>query len=180
MKADYNFKIGFFLLLMSLNNTYIFAQQDTTSNTAPVSSGIDSVKANRFLLYPGFGVGLIRNEIAPVFYICIGLNHRDRYEINVNTSSIFFFEREVDKSYSIYRNTFVNLEYLFNFSFFNKKERDFNGLGVGYLVESKGQYFKESTMTIYYKRKFKYFSVMPGFVLSDDFKEIFPVISIRL
>jgi len=178
MKAYFRLLTYLVFLILCLFSNRSFAQQDTAS--APPSAGIDSVKKNRILIYPGFGVGLFRNEIAPVFYICLGLNHKDRYEINVNTSSIFFFERKVDKDYSIFRNTFLNAEYLLNFSIFNKKDRDFNGIGVGYLVESKGQYFRETTMIFYYKRKFKYFSVMPGIITSDDFKEVFPVISIRL
>jgi hypothetical protein len=142
--------------------------------------GIDSAKNNRLLLYPGFGLSLVRNDFAPVFYINLGLNHKDRYEVNVNTSSFFFFDRDINKNYKVYRNTFLNLEFLLNFSFLNKNVRDYNGLGVGYLVESKGQYFREATMIVYYKRKFKYFSVMPGLIFADDVKDVFPVISIRL
>ncbi len=153
--------------------------QNIDSTYVP-SVGIDSAKSNRFLIYPGFGVSLVRNELAPAFYINVGVNHHDRWEVNINSASFFFFERGADKNYKIFRNTFVNAEFLFNFSVFNKKERDFNGVGVGYLVESRGKYFNEPTFMIYYKRRFKVFSVMPGVVISDDFKEVFPVISIRL
>ncbi len=151
-----------------------------TDSTYVPSVGIDSAKSNRFLIYPGFGVSLVRNELAPAFYINLGLNHLDRWEVNVNSASYFFFERGTDKKYKIYRNTFLNAEFLFNFSVFNKKESDFNGVGIGYLVESRGKYFNEPTFMIYYKRRFKVYSVMPGIVISDDFKDVFPVISIRL
>ncbi len=167
--------ISFFLILFTAQ----LKAQDTIP-AAPESVGIDSVKKNRLLIYPGFGVSLVRNDIAPVFYINVGLNHRDRYEINVNTSSFFFFERNVDKNYSVYRNTFLNAEFLLNFSIFDRKEKNYNGFGLGYLIESKGQYFREATMMVYYNKKFRYFSVMPGILLADDFKEVFPVISIRL
>ena len=157
-----------------------YGQQDTLTSVPPASVGIDSVRKNKFLIYPGFGLSLVRNDFAPVFYINLGLNHKDFYEINLNTASFFFFDRDIDKNYNVYRNTFLNAEFLLNFSFLNKKERDYNGLGVGYLVESKGQYFRDATMMVYYKRKFKYFSVMPGFIFAYDWKDIFPVISIRL
>ncbi len=152
--------------------------QDTLR--APESVGIDSVKKYKVQIYPGFGVSLVRNDLAPVFYINLGLNYRDRYEMNVNTSSFFFFEKGIDNKYNIYRNTFLNAEFLLNFSMFNKKERDFNGLGVGYLIEDKGTYFTYATMMIYYKKKFKFFSVQPGIILENDFQDVFPVISIRL
>jgi len=176
---------GLFLLYLCLVFVFAFsanafAQQDSVNTNEPSSVGIDSVKRNRLLLYPGFGVSLVRNDIAPVFYISLGLNHADRYEVNLNTASFFFFERDIDKNYNVYRNTFLNLEFLLNFSILNKKEKDFNGIGVGYLVESKGQYFREATVMAYYKRKFRYFSIMPGFILADELKDIFPVISIRL
>ncbi len=152
--------------------------QDTLR--APESVGIDSLKKYKIQIYPGFGVSLVRNDLAPVFYINLGLNFRDRYEMNVNTSSFFFFDKGNDNKYNIYRNTFLNAEFLLNFSMFNKKERDFNGLGVGYLIEDRGTYFGEATVMIYYKKKFKFFSVQPGIILENDFKDVFPVISIRL
>lgn len=163
-----------FLLCTSL---MCFGQEEIVDSP---SQGIDSIKTNRFKIYPGFGVSLVRNEFAPVFYINVGVNHKDRYEVNVNTSSIFFFERELDKNYSIYRNTFLNAEFLLNFSPLSKSIKNWNGLGAGYLIESKGQYFRDATVFIYYKRKFRFFSVMPGIMLADDFKDVFPVISIRL
>jgi len=170
------FLTGMFIMAV----TVLPAQVDTLQSENPGSMGIDSVKKTRILVYPGFGVSLVRNDLAPVFFINLGFNHHDRYEVNVNTSSFFFFEKGNDNKYRIFRNTFLNAEFLLNFSVLNKKERDFNGLGVGYLVETNGQYFRETTMTVYYKRKFKYFSVMPGLIMADDFKEVFPVITIRL
>src|SRR5688572_7135662 len=88
-------------LFIILSAGHLYGQD--TIPASPESVGIDSVKRNRLLIYPGFGVSLVRNDIAPVFYINLGLNHHDRYEISVNTSSFFFFERNVDKNYSVYR-----------------------------------------------------------------------------
>ena len=167
------------LILLLLVNESIFAQQDTISQV-PESVGIDSVKKNRFLIYPGFGVSLIRNEFTPDFFINVGINHRERYEVNVNTASFFFFERGSDKNYKVYRNTFLNAEFLLNFSLLNKKDKNMNGLGVGYLIETKGQYFNNTTMIFYYKRRQGLFSVMPGIICTDDFKEVFPAITVRL
>lgn len=169
-----------FFILLFLSSLISGLNAQNADSTFVQSSGIDSAKSNRFLIYPGFGVSLVRNDLSPAFYINVGLNHHDRWEVNINSASFFFFERGSDKNYKIYRNTFINAEFLLNFSVFNKKERDFNGLGVGYLIESKGYYFEESTFMVYYKRRFKAFSVMPGIVISDNFREVFPVISIRL
>ncbi|MBL0342564.1 MAG: hypothetical protein IPP71_17690 [Bacteroidetes bacterium] len=167
-----------FMLLFAIH--FSFGQNDSAGIADKNSEGIDSVKRNKIKIYPGFGISLIRNELAPVFYINLGVNHRDRYEVNINTSSIFFFEREADKNYNIFRNTFLNAEFLLNFSLLNGSVKNWNGLGIGYLVESKGQYFRDATVFLYYKRKYRYLSIMPGIMLADDFKDVFPVISIRL
>ena len=169
-----------FLIILG-NTKPVNAQFETeTTSAAPLSLGMDSARKTSILIYPGFGVSLIRNELAPVFYINLGFNHKERYEVNINTSSFFFFERQLDKSYEINRNTFVNAEFLLNFSPFNRTVKNWNGLGVGYLVESKGQYFQDATMMVYYKRRLKHIAIMPGLVIADDFKEVFPVISIKL
>ena len=168
------------LLILTIISAAAFAQLDSGKDDSSYSSGIDSVKNNRFLIYPGFGVSLVRNEISPLFFINIGIKHRDRYEINLNTSSFFFFERSPDKNYKIYRNTFLNAEFLLNFSPLGINVKNWNGFGAGYLIETNGQYFRDATVQLYYKRKYRFLSIMPGFMLADNFKDIFPVITIRL
>jgi len=146
----------------------------------PEQEGIDSVRNNRVVIYPGFGVGLIRNELAPAFHINLGFNHRNRYEANVNTSSYFFFEKGTDNNYNIHRNTFLNAEFLLNFSPLSRNLKNWNGLGIGYMIESRGNYFRDPTMLFYYKRKIGIISVTPGLIFDDSFKDVWPVISIRL
>lgn len=140
-----------------------------------------SYKKHKLLLYPSFGAGLFRNSLAPTFLINAGIRKRNIYEVNINTNSIFFFERDDDRNFEIYRNTFLNAEFLLNFSFFNSGiVKNWNGIGFGYLVESKGQYFRETTFILYYRKKLRHFSITPGIIFSDDLKDAFPVISIRL
>lgn len=167
-------------LLVVFGGFSVLAQDDENSESISASAGLDSSRNNRFLIYPGFGVGLIRNELAPAFHINIGFNHRDRYEGNINTSSFFFFEKGDNSKYNIHRNTFLNAEFLLNFSPLSKSLRNWNGLGVGYLIESRGGYFSETTMMLYYKRKLRLFSITPGLIFDDNFKDVWPVISIRL
>jgi hypothetical protein len=174
-----NLYLSVIVILFSAN--IVFAQKDTTTTDVKTSEGIDSIKNNKFKLYPGFGISLIRNEFAPAFYINIGINHKDIYEVNINSASFFFFDREPNsKNYNIYRNTFVNLEFLLNFSPLSKSIKNWNGIGAGYLVENKGQYFRDPTFFIYYKRKLPYISILPGIMLADGGKDVFPMISIKL
>jgi hypothetical protein len=162
------------LLLILLSCNFVNAQE-----TPAAEEGIDSVRRNKALIYLGFGVGLVRNTLSPAFYINVGYRHANRYEANVNTCSYFFFEKENSK-YNTYRNTFLNAEFILNFSPLNNSLKNWNGVGVGYLIESRGEYFAEPAMVFYYKRKYRFFSVMPGIVFDDNFKDVWPVISIRL
>ncbi|HEX5002750.1 MAG TPA: hypothetical protein VFW78_09645, partial [Bacteroidia bacterium] len=88
----------------------LFAQEVSDKDLAAVadSSGNTSESKNRVYLYPGFGASLVRNDLAPVFYINLGFKHFDSYEVSVNTSSYFFFEKTDGSEYKIYRNTFLN------------------------------------------------------------------------
>ncbi len=160
---------------------FVIAQSDEKNDSSIASADSSKHKRYSLTLAPSIGAGLYRNELAPSFYIGIGIKKRNFYEVNFNSSSIFFFERDIDRNYEIFRNTFINAEFLLNLSFFGIGElNNWNGLGFGYLVESKGQYFRETTFQLYYRKKMRYFSIVPGLILSDNLKEVFPIISIRL
>lgn len=170
------------LLLAFLQFTALLVSaQDNGPAPVPSSEeGIDSVRRNKFLIYPGFGVGLVRNELSPTFHINIGYSHANRYEANVNTSSYFFFEKGTDGKYNINRNTFLNAEFILNFSPLNNSLKSWNGVGFGYLIEARGGYITEPGFQLYYKRKFRFFSVMPAIIFDDNFKDVWPSITIRL
>ena len=177
--VKYMFIIGVLNLFTFSVQAQSTAQSNEKASTVPTDTA--KVKKYTLFLYPSFGAGLYRNDLAPTFLINIGLRKRNIYEINVNTNSIFFFERDDNRNYQMYRNTFLNGEFLLNLSFFNSGEvKNWNGIGLGYLVESKGQYFKEATIIVYYRKKLRHISFMPGIIFSDNLKDAFPVITIRL
>jgi hypothetical protein len=166
--------VGIFILIYPA----VALSQD--SEGEPNAVGLDSVRANKPVIYPGFGAALVRNELAPVFHINIGYNHKNRYEANFNTSSYFFFSKGSNSDFHVHRNTFLNAEFLLNFSPLSKSLKNWNGLGVGYLVEARGGMFTETTTVVYYKRRYRFLSVMPGLIFDDNFKDVWPVISVRL
>jgi len=171
------------ILFAFVQASYAQGPPEAVSEQTVSEAKEDSVfaKKHTMLLYPSFGLGLYRNEFAPTFLINVGIRKRNIYEVNVNTNSIFFFEKDVDNNWQMYRNTFLNAEFLLNFSFFNSNViKNWNGLGFGYLIESKGQYFEETTFILYYRKKLRHFSIMPGLIFSDNLKDTFPVITIRL
>lgn len=169
-----------FTLVIILTGNLVHAQteQDQLIAASDSASKTSDTKDHLYIS-PGFGASLVRNDLAPVFYISLGFIHRDSYEINVNTSSHFFFEKVDGSDYHIYRNTFLNAEFLLNFSPFNTIIDNWNGIGVGYLIESKGQIFKETTFQVYYRKKLKFVSLIGGFVIDDNFENAFPLIGVR-
>lgn len=153
-------------------------------NTDTIPAAEDQIKperVNKPRIFPGFGLALVRNTLAPSFHINVGFRHRNRYEANLNTASYFLFDRGADNRYQIHRNTFVNAEFQLNFNAFSgKSEGNWNGGGIGYLVESRGKFFTGTTMQLYYIRRLGPISVMPAVIFDDSFKDVWPMITIRL
>lgn len=174
MKSPAIFTAIFILVsTMSVNAQDVspVAENDTVS---------DSKRRNHLEFNLGFGGALVRNDIAPTFHINLGFRHKEFYEANVNTTSMFFFDQSDNGKFRVYRNTFVNAEFMLNFSMLSKNVSNWNGGGIGYLIETRGRFFSEPAMQLYYKRKFRYFSVMPALIFDDNFKDVWPMITIRL
>lgn len=166
------------VILVLFSATGVLAQDE---NQRMVIDTVSRSKGRNHLEFSlGFGGALVRNDIAPTFHINLGFRHKELYEANVNTSSIFFFDQTDNGKFRVYRNTFLNAEFMLNFSLLSKKVSNWNGAGVGYLVEARGRFFSEPAMQIYYKRKFRHFSVMPALIFDDNFKDVWPMITIRL
>lgn len=171
---------GFFLLFSYGGMQSVKAQVNTDTIPA-VEDQIKPVRVNKPRIFPGFGLALVRNNLAPSFHINIGFRHRNRYEANLNSASYFLFDKGSDNRYRIYRNTFVNAEFQLNFNAFSgKSEGNWNGGGIGYLLESRGKFFTGTTMQLYYIRKLGPVSVMPAVIFDDSFKDVWPMITIRL
>ena len=165
------------VLLISFS-LYVVAQNQEADVVIDTTTG--GKKRNQIEFSLGFGGSLVRNDIAPTFHINLGFRHKEFYEANINTTSVFFFSQGDNGKYRVYRNSFINAEFMLNFNMLSKSMTNWNGMGVGYLVEARGRYFSETAMQLYYKRKFRYFSVMPALIFDDNFKDVWPMITIRL
>lgn len=141
---------------------------------------VDTVSSKAFVFHPTFGAALVRNTLSPTFHLTIGYKHKERYQFSVVGSSCFFFQKNDAGDYSVYRNTFAGLEFMLNFSPFSLDYPNWNGIGVTYLAEARGGYFSEPAGMIYYRRKFRYFSIMPGIVVDDHLEDVWPMITIKL
>ncbi|MEY3343937.1 MAG: hypothetical protein RL090_1621 [Bacteroidota bacterium] len=164
-----------FLLLLVLHYPIgVMAQSEEAEDV------VDTVSSKAIVFYPSFGAGLVRNELSPTFHLNIGYKHKERYQVSLTGSSYFFFDRNASGDHNVYRNTFAGLEFMLNFSPFSLDHPNWNGLGLLYLAEARGGYFSEPAGLIYYRRKFRYFSIMPGIVVDDNLEDVWPMITIKL
>ena len=170
-------KISLLVSLLCLFNGFSSGLAQTTMET---QEPLDTISPHSFNIYGSFGAGLVRNTLAPTVHLQMQFKHKELYSFGVQSSSFFFFSQNTDGDYNVFRNTFAGLEFMLNFSPLSKSDDHWNGIGLSYLIEARGRVFSEPAGMIYYRRKFKNFSLMPGLILDDQAKDVWPVITIRL
>ncbi len=157
------------LIAMMFYGTFLFSQ--TSDSTK---------KTSTFQLDLGIGAGLIRNTASPSIEASFSHKHKNKWEIGINTITYFFFEQSIKanntKDFKAYINTFLNAEFLINglFNNENTNKKDWKGFGLGYLIDNNGGYFKGATAKLYFISRYKYFTIIPEIIFTDDFKSMFP------
>src|ERR1035437_1610558 len=150
------------------------------------SQTADSIKKKliEVSISPSIGVGLIRYTPAPSFNLGLVYSYKDSWKIGLNSSSYFFFEPIVEtdntKDYKMSINTFINGEFLTRGLLKKEKSKDWNGIGIGYLIDKNGDCFHGSTAKLYFIHSFKrHITVLPEIIFTNDFNTIFPGVTIR-
>lgn len=141
----------------------------------------DVWKASGTLQITGsLGIGVIRNSIAPMAEMGIEINDRTNIfpdcfsYVRVSAMPYFFFDRDLNNNFKVYDNWFTTLE----FGYQHKERR--NSLGVGYLFAEKGGYFQNTTMKAFISFPVgKQFVVCPEIIFTNNFKQVFPGVTIR-
>jgi hypothetical protein len=128
----------------------------------------------------GIGAGLFRDKLAPEIAvnadITLGSKHGIKlHRFGLQSSFHYFFDRNIDKSYDMHVNTFVTAYYKYNFSKSSISDR-WGGIGIGYLVKSRGDYFKGNTFkaSIFISPDDSDISIVPEIIITNDFKSVFP------
>lgn len=133
----------------------------------------------------GAGAALIRNIIAPKFELGLIYTRGSKYALGISGSSSFFFEKNAPDKYSTYINTFLNLQYYWNGKnptrYLTHDYVGWQGIGVGYLINAQGDYFFGNTFKLFYTIALsKHIEAGAELYFTDDFKSIFPGISILI
>ncbi len=170
-------------LVLILNNLFALAQSDVIAKPKPIPLNLSdtSQKSISLGLTASIGMGLIRNILSPQFNVELHYTSKKLWQVGVNTSSYFLFKKDASNDYKTYLNTFINGEFKKQGAFIcnAKNPNNSGGLGVGYLLQKNGNYFKGNTFKIYYIKKLSDIEILPEFILTNNFKSIFPGVAIR-
>lgn len=135
---------------------------------------------------PQFGIGLIRNTFTPTFDA--GFQHNWSWISSqhnfwrISGTGYYFFEKNPEGGYKTNDNWFINA-CIGSIDQYNNKGwvgKEFS-LGVGYLVSSKGDYFKGTTIRLYTNIMLvKGLSLVPEIIATDNFKQFFPGMTFKI
>jgi hypothetical protein len=126
-------------------------------------------------IHIGAGAGLFRDNLYPELNFSTALYFANRHNvlrqrIEVGYELKFFSGSTSEGKYDMLTNAFVNLSYSRNFSTTRNR---WTGLGVGYLVESKGGIYEGKTMKFFLESDIgnSKINLVPEFYLTNDFKD---------
>jgi hypothetical protein len=145
---------------------------------------------NKFAAYGNFSAGLIRNTFAPGIEAGISHIKFDRspypdhfYFTSLYLSSVYFFSSGGDGGQVVNDNYFVNIESGsagMDDDMLGVKVRSVS-LGGGYLIISKGDYFKANTFRLFMGLRLgSGLSVYPELIGTNNLKQIFPGMTLKI
>ncbi len=144
-------------------------------------------KKPKFSFNPQFGVGVVRSTLTPVTDIAFQYNrywanNKERNIFRISGTGYYFFDKDVKGNFIVNDNWFINAV-VGNIS--DKNDPSWYGreatFGVGYLVSQKGGYFKNTTMRVFTDIMIvKGVSLVPEIIATDNFKQFFPGITLKV
>ncbi|MEM6644370.1 MAG: hypothetical protein AAF616_15430 [Bacteroidota bacterium] len=128
------------------------------------------------ITFIGIGLGYYRDRFVPDLSTKLGFHLYDRYgdhfmEFGFTYTTQFFFDRSEEGKYTNFRNGWLN-----GFAKWRPGENNEMGVGVGSLVQRKGDFFNGATwkLTVYAKSSKTPLTFSPELVFTDNFKSVFP------
>lgn len=125
-------------------------------------------------LHAGAGVGLIRGNFYPELNFSTALYLANRHSvlrqrIEATYELKFFSGRKPEGGYTMHTNSFLNLSYSRNFS---KDRVRWTGIGIGYLINSRGDIFQGKTLKFFLESDIgsDKINIVPEFYLTNDLK----------
>jgi hypothetical protein len=184
-------------LYFRVNDLEALRKQNFKHTEQPPTQYIETktnFKGDNIEILGKIGVGMIRDKVSPMIEVLIGVNFWENKKpafwknFQVGWQPYFSFERGSDGNYLINRNDFVYLAFGKTFDsrgIKSQEESNFLDLknwrvGLGYLVRQEGNYFQGNTYKLFFQTRIKSkISIMPELIFTNDFKQIYPSITIQ-
>lgn len=161
----------------------------------------DKSRYSRDLKYEGpiwpkfnIGGGLIRNKFSPVIEGGIIFAPQKQDYFNLGGYPSFTFLELTANRYYTFEQTSVSSYHTFHNTFINASVGNSNNvklkpnflvsqfeMGLGYLVEQEGTYFRKNTFKLFGSvvTRSKFIRLSPEIYITDNFKEVFPGFTIK-
>jgi hypothetical protein len=122
----------------------------------------------------GAGFGFLGDKFYPELDLNVRLRFGNRYKsdnhmVSFLYQNLFFAERKTEGGYSNNTNSFLSVSWSKNLSP-EKSSPSWFGLGAGYLIQKKGDYFTGKTAKFFVTETIGHFTVTPEAYLTNSFK----------
>lgn len=138
--------------------------------------------------YANMGMGVTRNELTPsadaglTYLKYVANSHTEYFFTSLYVSSLFFFERDANRTFYVHDNWFVNIVSG------NSFDKEILGLrlrgisvGGGYLIYGNGDYFRNTTIKIFSGLRLNSgLTLSPEVIATNNFKQIFPGMTLKI
>jgi hypothetical protein len=125
-------------------------------------------------LHIGAGVGIFRERIYPELHFTTAFYFSNRFRpfnqrIELSYELKYFSGRTAEGNYQSLPNSFLSVSYSRNFA---KERPRWTGIGVGYLIQSKGDLYTGKTLKFFFNSDIgsSKLNLVPEFYLTNDFK----------
>jgi hypothetical protein len=126
-------------------------------------------------LHVGAGVGVFRERIYPELHFTAAFYFSNRFRafnqrVDFTYELKYFSGRTTEGNYQSLPNSFLSVSYSRNFA---KERPRWTGIGVGYLIQSRGDLYTGKTMKFFFNSDIgsSKLNLVPEFYLTNDFKK---------
>ncbi|MDD1443829.1 hypothetical protein MEO93_26480 [Dolichospermum sp. ST_sed3] len=121
------------------------------------------------------GLGYLGDKFYPELNLNVTLRFGGRFDPNNNKvtfsyNNLFLAEKSTDGSYNTHINSFISVAWNKNLNYRHEHPL-WIGIGAGYLIQNRGDYFKGNTFKFFISKDVGNVSITPELYMTDDFKK---------
>ncbi len=118
------------------------------------------------------GVSTFKETLTPFIKVDARILQPKKYKLRLGTTINYFFSENNDES-KMYRNVFVQTEYLKH-----HRNEDYFGIGIAYLLDSHGNFYTKETFRLAFIKSLSFVELKGELTFNMNFEQMFPGIGI--